>query len=94
MKPAIGRIVHYRLSAGDAEVIVQGRQNAVRHGNSVSEGEIFPAMIVAAWSRTGVNLQVFLDGSDSHWATSRYEGTEPGQWRWPTREDGLPAPMT
>jgi hypothetical protein len=54
-------------------------------GNDVAEGMRFPGVVVRDWaeehedSRTGmpddpaVNLQVWLDGNDSYWATSRHE---------------------
>jgi len=49
-------------------------------GNHAREGDIFPAIVVRI-VQTGaenevnppVNLQVFLDGDDSFWATSRHE---------------------
>lgn len=42
-------------------------------GNAVQAGDVFPMMIVRVWpSRVGsVNGQVFLDGCDVYWATSR-----------------------
>jgi hypothetical protein len=36
-----------------------------------------------------VNLQVVLDGNDHYWATSRIQGDEPGQWRWPPIPDAI-----
>jgi hypothetical protein len=57
-------------------------------GNSVNAGEVFPMLIVRTWGedeRAGVSGQVFLDGSDVFWATSRIEGGAPGQWTWPER---------
>lgn len=44
-------------------------------------------MIVRVWDepQVTVNLQVFLDGNDTLWATSRQEGAEIGQWAWPER---------
>jgi hypothetical protein len=64
MKPTIGRIVHYRLSAQDAEAINRRRNHAFNHrdahhanangvqlhqGNSVSEGDVYPMMITRVW---------------------------------------------
>ena len=57
-------------------------------GNSVNAGEVFPMIIVRTWGddeRAAVSGQVFLDGSDVFWATSRHEGGAPGQWTWPER---------
>ncbi len=62
--PSIGRIVHYRLSAKDAEAINRRRQHAREHldehransngvqihaGNSVNEGDQFPLIITRPW---------------------------------------------
>jgi hypothetical protein len=102
--PTIGRIVHYRLTAGDAEQINRRRADAsnltaagstlasqelgaqIHVGNSVEQGQVYPATIVRVWDGSAsVNLQVALDGSDTYWATSRQEGDDEGQWAWPTR---------
>jgi hypothetical protein len=81
--PSIGRIVHYTLSKQD--VLVIGSQN--RLGNHVSEGDVYPAVVVRKFdpSTTTLNLQVLLDGNDSYWATSRVEGEGPNTWAWPPR---------
>lgn len=52
------------------------------HGNKAAAGDAFPAMIVRVWagSDPSANLQVFLDGNDVFWATSRHEGDGPGLW--------------
>ncbi|MCX4993862.1 hypothetical protein [Streptomyces longwoodensis] len=99
-QPSIGRIVHYKVTAQDAEQINRCRKDfhesrsadqrtgfAGHVGNRVEEGDVFPAMIVRVWheSTVTVNAQVFLDGTDVLWATSRAEGTEPGTWAWPER---------
>ena len=57
-------------------------------GNDVNEGDIFPMLIVRVWGPTvysAVNGQVFLDGNDVFWATSRTVGDQPGTFSWPTR---------
>lgn len=55
MKPTIGRIVHYVLSqSDDVHTGEQFYRNA--------EGQIVPAIVVAVWSESCVNLVVFLDG--------------------------------
>jgi len=36
---------------------------------------------VRKWSENGANLQVFLDGPDQAWVTSRSYGEIPGTWR-------------
>lgn len=62
--PTIGRIVHYTLTATDAEAINRRRRDAIEQsikigdyrdgvtvhvGNAVEEGEIYPMMIVRVW---------------------------------------------
>lgn len=95
-KPTIGRIVHYTLSEHDAEQINRRRADFaaaspantsfVGHvGNHASAGDAYPAMVVRTFGGSAANLQVFLDGNDAYWATSRTEGTEPGTWAWPPR---------
>ncbi|WP_282265584.1 hypothetical protein [Stenotrophomonas sp. PS02298] len=58
-------------------------------GNTVSAGDVLPAMVVRVLPCQQANLQVFLDGNDVFWATSRAEAapgrTEPGRWHWPAR---------
>ena len=59
-------------------------------GNHVTPGDTFPAMIVRTWDSTegsACQLQVFLDGNDTYWATSRSEGPEhlSGKWSVPPR---------
>lgn len=74
--------------AAAAEPGDPGKTGHVGHvGNTVYEGDQFPAMIVRAWDTPtrAVNLQVFLDGADTYWATSRTEGDGPGSWHWPAR---------
>ena len=64
-------------------------------GNSVGDGQLVPAMIVAVWGPACVNLRCILDGTDEFWATSRNLYTQPsedapatppqGMWIWPPR---------
>lgn len=65
-------------------------------GNTVKAGATFPGIVVEDWRQQAeasgaglpadpaVNLQVFLDGSDTFWATSRFEDggkfPSPGTW--------------
>lgn len=101
MIPTIGRIVHYTLTGYEAESINKRRADAMRaqsaaaetgyvvhFGNQVQEGQVYPLLITRVWGEgegAAVNGQVFLDGNDVYWATSRVEGDEPGQWRVPER---------
>jgi hypothetical protein len=55
-------------------------------GNAVAEGDVFPMQIVRVWGsspESAVNGQVYLDGNDVFWATSRTVGEQPGQFEWP-----------
>ena len=57
-------------------------------GNKVAAHDVFPAMIVRTWGKTEgscCQLQVFLDGNDTYWATSRSEGDLAGMWAVPPR---------
>lgn len=67
-----------------------GQPGATGHqahvGNAARVGQAYPAMVVCVFEGAAVaNLQVYLDGNDSYWATSRREGEEPGTWMWPPR---------
>lgn len=88
--PTIGRIVHYTVSEDDAKLIEQKRWELPTgsRGNRIEAGQVYPALIVRTWGatpETAIQLQVFLDGSDTYWATSRTQGDGPGQWVWPQR---------
>lgn len=79
-QPALGQIVHYKLSQMDADLIGARRATAF-YGNDVVAGDVFPAMVVRRWDGSDlVQLQVFLDGNDTYWATSRKQGDEESQW--------------
>lgn len=85
MKPTIGRIVQF----------VQKKPAGYPEGSLVT----LPAIIVAVWSDTCVNLQVFTDGSNSEsdgcaqlsakWVTSvtldESENPQPRTWHWPPK---------
>jgi hypothetical protein len=54
-------------------------------GNHATAGDYLPAMVVATFYAGAANLQVFLDGNDTYWATSRPNGDGNGTWTWPPR---------
>jgi len=97
----IGRIVHYKLAEQDAAQINKRRRDAaashsareqngfqVHVGNSAEVGQVYPAIVVRTWGDTpaaSIQLQVFLDGNDTFWATSVNEGDGERQWSWPPR---------
>jgi hypothetical protein len=80
----IGRIVLYRIAEGDRRAIISRRQQNNIPGNVPGIGEQYPAIVVRTWP-TSVQLQVFLDGPDTYWATSVSEGDGDRQWSWPPR---------
>lgn len=91
MKPTIGRIVHYSLTAADAEKINRSRIHTydkmdLHVGNEVKEGQVFPLMITAVWGDkddSAFNGQLFLDGNDVVWITSTSVGEGPSKCAWP-----------
>jgi hypothetical protein len=91
--PTIGRIVHYKLTEYDVasikqDRIVSGFPSTNRRGNVPEISDVLPAMIVRTWGDgpdSAVQLQVFLDGNDTLWATSKVCGDGLGQFAWPTR---------
>lgn len=52
-------------------------------GNPVEVDQSCPMVITAVINDELVNGQVFLDGCDVFWATSRKQGFAPGTWNWP-----------
>ncbi len=82
-KPAIGRIVHYSPTLSDEK-----RMEAAQLLNKGCNGNKskLPAIIVAVWSDTCVNLRVLCDGDLTLWNTSVNKGDDTGQWNWPVIE--------
>ena len=78
MIPTIGRIVLYKLTPGDAAQAAYRIANSY-HGNAPRHGDVYPAMIVRVWGNTAqslVQLQVFIDGDFTLWATSVMEASQ------------------
>lgn len=75
MKPTIGRIVIFNMP--------DYLKNAV-NGNKADK---LPAIIVAIWSETAVNLKVITDGQNDLWVTSVSQGDGPNQWNWLVKEE-------
>jgi hypothetical protein len=73
MEPTIGRIVHLKLT--------EQQKNSI-NGN---KAEVLPAVIVAVWGPTCVNLKVMTDGVNDLWVTSAQQGENEGQWNWPVK---------
>lgn len=76
--PNLGDHVHYMLTERDAEQINTRRMAApdAARGNRVQAGDVFPGVVVSVWD-TNVNLHVWLDGNDAHWATSTPAADQP-----------------
>lgn len=84
--PTIGRVVHYTLT--DYDVTYLQALNSDESLGNTRVGQVVPAVIVAVWSPTLVNLHVLLDAPLAYWATSRALADEEhtaGRWRWPER---------
>lgn len=96
----VGRIVHYVLGANDAAEAERRRVVGVGHGegwpagaqahvgNIPHQGEHMAMVVTSVFGMGGiVNGQVFLDGNDSLWVTSREfsEGGQDATWHWPER---------
>lgn len=66
-----------------------GQPGATGHvghvGNFTRKGDVCPAKVVRTFDETvtTANLQVYLDGNDTYWATSRRDGEGPGTWAYP-----------
>ncbi|MFI0897077.1 hypothetical protein [Streptomyces sp. NPDC020983] len=73
------------LNAAGVTLASQELGPQIHVGNHATAGDYLPAMIVATFGGPATNLQVFLDGNDTYWATSRTEGDGPGFWTWPPR---------
>lgn len=89
----IGTRVLYMLNESDCRVIQQERQAAGRataHGNDPRDGQVLPGIIVAEFGPSTANLQVFLDGTDSYWPTSRGEFNPKANGRTLYELDGEP----
>lgn len=91
-RPSIGRIVTYRLSEQDVDVILARRHQANAHGephgNGVQVGDEYPMIIVRTFGSapdSAVNGKVQLDGTDELWVTSVHRGEGERHWDWPAR---------
>lgn len=88
----LGTRVLYTLSSYDAGIVNCRREDSSVgsplgtpwplgvQGNYVLEGQSYPAIVVAVFEDGYYNLQVFLDGNDVLWATSRQEGEGSGRF--------------
>jgi hypothetical protein len=72
-KPKIGQIVNYQVRDDQKEWMQKNQSTQNVQSN-------LPAIIVAVWSETCVNLKVITDGKEDLWVTSALNGSAPGQW--------------
>lgn len=67
MKPTIGRIVHYRLSADNALRVTHDRVlKGVGRGNNVNEGDVLPLIVTVTWPDEyagGAHLAIHPEGT-------------------------------
>lgn len=81
--PSVGRIVHYVLSDTDVASINDQRSKSGGRGNTPVAGQHYAAILVCTWAgASSANLQVFLDGTDTYWATSRSQDDAGTQNTW------------
>ncbi|MFE6868322.1 hypothetical protein ACFVFS_17370 [Kitasatospora sp. NPDC057692] len=85
MQPTIGQIVQYRITEDDTNTLNRRRVLLSHMGNHAYPGDTYPALVVRVEGEAPdqtCNLRVLMDGTDTHWVTSRPQGTEPGTWSW------------
>lgn len=75
MNPTIGRVVIYKTTEQQRKAMDEDPESNVQ--------EELPAMVVAVWSDTCVNLKVITDGFADLWVTSSNIGENEGEWSWP-----------
>jgi hypothetical protein len=90
MDITIGRIVHYRLTEEDAQLIRTLRASANQlalpaemQEFDVRAGEVYPAIAVKVYGPHQASLQVFIDAPFPLWAKGRSEGEGVGEYLWP-----------
>jgi hypothetical protein len=82
-KLAPGRIVLYKLSQDDLDILIGLTQKDPDClFNNPQVGDIVPAIVVRVWPDGKFNGKAFLDGEDL-WISTVFEGPEPGQFQWP-----------
>ena len=82
--PTIGRIVLYCLAQHDVDALSRQRAQTGGIFISVNPGDVLPGIVVNVFGPDMINIKVFMDGTDTYWATSRSvsEEPEPGKFHW------------
>lgn len=80
--PRPGDIVYYTLTVEDTLAINARRflQASGRQGAPPAHGDTCPAMVICCNPDGTHNLQIFLNGNDTHWAENTHNGQTPGTW--------------
>lgn len=101
MTPTVGSHVFYKIAEADLPLIDERAPQhkpgaaSVYLRNHVRAGQVYPAQVVAVFgSGTTANLMVQLDGYGQFWATSRVEGSGPGQYAWSLERENREGPQT
>ena len=74
-------LIDYTLNEHDVNIINRKKTESGFKGNSVSDGDIYPGLIVKVFSPGTANIRVFIDGDYIYWGTSKPEGEGPGTWK-------------
>lgn len=72
MRTKIGEIVVYHTT--------EAQRKVMRENPACNVQDHLPAIIVAVWGETCVNLKVLCDGEPNLWVTSAVFGASEGQW--------------
>lgn len=62
----------------------------MKEASNKGEGNVqdkLPAVVVAVWGETCVNLKVITDGNLDLWVTSSQKGDNLGNWNYPIIEN-------
>lgn len=82
-KPTIGRIVIYNTTEKERLHMKSNSEAGIPQNSQL----YLPAIIVAVWSDTCINIKVHIDGFGTDlWRTSVSQGDGEGQWNWPKIE--------
>lgn len=89
------QIERRRADARASGISAEATGAVVHAGNAVKAGDVYPMLITRIWAtepteQTNVQGQVFLDGNDNLWVTSRQQGDAESQWFTPPMDGEAP----